>query len=172
MLPLGRRFPGIREAVATHLIQDAARVNAEFATLSGLPSFLPLIGGLVGDVADMLVLTKNQVVLLFKLAGLYGRDLRLGQQLLAEVVPVVGSAFLWRTSARTLVGLLPGAVSLVPKVAVAFSGTFVVGEMARYYYRFGRKPPTDYVNHLRRESVHLARAAMERLRPGSGRPGK
>jgi hypothetical protein len=40
--------------------------------------------------------------------------------------------------------------------------------MARYYYRFGRKPPTDYVNHLRQESVRLARVAMERLHLGPG----
>jgi uncharacterized protein (DUF697 family) len=173
MLPLGRRFPSVREAVATHLVRDAARVNAQFAALSSVPSFVPVVGGLVGDVADMLVLTKNQVVLLFKLAGLYGRDLKLGQTLLAEVAPVVGSAFLWRSSARALVGLLPGVVSLVPKVAVAYSGTFVVGEMARYYYRYGRKPPADYIKHLQRESARLARTAMERLNIGSGadKPG-
>ena len=104
MLSAGRRHPLLREPVAEHLIRDTARVNAQFAAVSSLPATLPLVGGLVGDMADMLVLTKNQVLLLFKLAGLYGRDLELGRQLVAEVLPIVGSAFLWRTTARARAG--------------------------------------------------------------------
>src|SRR4029077_12216250 len=104
MLAAARRHPLLREPVAEHLIRDASRVNAQFAAISSLPANLPIVGGLVGDVADVLVLTKNQVLLLFKLAGLYGRDLRLGRELLLEIVPVVGSAFVWRSTARALVG--------------------------------------------------------------------
>jgi uncharacterized protein (DUF697 family) len=162
MLPLGRRHPGMRQAVADHLIRDAARVNAQFAALSSIPATLPLVGGLVGDMADLLVLTKNQVILLLKLAGLYGRDLSLGRDLLLEVAPVVGSAFLWRSTARTLVGLLPGPVALLPKTAVAYSGTFVVGQMARYYYQYGRKPSPEMVREMSAEGLRLARSGLDR----------
>jgi uncharacterized protein (DUF697 family) len=164
MLSAGRRHPLLREPVAEHLIRDTARVNAQFAAISSLPANLPLIGGLVGDMADLVVLTKNQVLLLFKLAGLYGRDLQLGRQLIAEVMPIVGSAFLWRTTARALVGLLPSLLGLVPKTLVAYSGTYVVGQMARYYYRFGRKPPPELVRDLRDESLRVARDALLRLK--------
>ena len=164
MLPLGRRYPVLREAVARHLIRDTARANAQFAALSSLPASIPLVGGLVGDMADMLVLTKNQVLLLFKLAGLYGRDLSLGRDLIAEVLPVVGGGFVWRSTARALVGLLPTALSLLPKTVVAYTGTYVVGETARYYYEHGRRPPREHVRQLQAEGQRLAQSVLARLR--------
>jgi uncharacterized protein (DUF697 family) len=106
------------------------------------------------------------VLLLFKLAGLYGRDLELGRELLLEVTPVVGSAFLWRTAARTLIGLVPGVFGMLPKVVVAYMGTFVVGELARYYFVHGRKPPPELVGELRQEGLRMAREALARLKPG------
>jgi uncharacterized protein (DUF697 family) len=166
MLAAGRRHPLLREPVAEHLIRDTARVNAQFAAISSLPANLPIIGGLVGDMADLIVLTKNQVLLLFKLAGLYGRDLALGRQLIVEVMPIVGGAFLWRTTARALVGLLPSLLGLLPKTLVAYSGTYVVGQMARYYYRYGHKPPPELVRDLRDEGTRLARETFARLKRG------
>jgi uncharacterized protein (DUF697 family) len=165
-LPLGRRHPLVREAVADQLIRDASRVNAQFAAISSLPANIPLVGGLVGDMADILVLTKNQVLLVLKLAGLYGRDVELSRQLLVEILPVVGGAFFWRTTARALVGLLPSLLGLVPKTAVAYSGTYLVGEMARYYYHHGRKPPPELVKELRNEGARLARQTLGRLKRG------
>jgi uncharacterized protein (DUF697 family) len=160
ILSAGRRHPLLREPVAEHLIRDTSRVNAQFAAISSLPATLPFIGGLVGDMADVLVLTKNQVLLLFKLAGLYGRDLQLGRQLIVELAPVIGGAFVWRSTARALVGLLPGPLGLLPKTLVAYTGTYVVGQMARYYYHYGRKPPPDMVRDLRSEGARLARRIM------------
>lgn len=164
MLPLGRRYPHAREAVAQHLIRDTARVNAHFAALSSIPATIPLLGGFVGDMADVLVLTKNQVTLVFKLAGLYGRDLSLGRELIQEVLPVVGGAFFWRSTARALVGLLPAFISVLPKAVVAYSGTFLVGELARSYYRSGRKPSPAMARDLQAESMKLAREFVTRLR--------
>jgi uncharacterized protein (DUF697 family) len=166
MLSAGRRHPLLREPVAEHLIRDTARVNAQFAAVSSLPATLPLVGGLVGDMADMLVLTKNQVLLLFKLAGLYGRDLSLGRQLLVEILPIVGGAFFWRSAARALVGLLPSLLGLLPKTLVAYSGTYVVGQMARYYYHYGDRPPPEMVRELRDDGVRIARETFGRLRRG------
>ena len=163
MLSAGRRHPLLREPVAEHLIRDTSRVNAQFAALSSLPANIPLVGGLVGDMADMLVLTKNQVLLLFKLAGLYGRDLQLGRHLIVELMPVVGGAFVWRSTARALVGLLPSLLGLVPKTVVAYTGTYIVGQSARYYYRFGRKPPPELMRDLRAEGSRLARETLARL---------
>lgn len=165
ILSAGRRHPLLREPIADHLIFDTSRVNAQFAALASLPANLPLIGGLVGDVADTIVLTKNQVLLLFKLAGLYGRDVEIGPELIVETLPVVGGAFFWRTTARTLVGLLPPLLGLLPKTVVAYTGTFVVGQTARYYYRFGNRPPPEIVEELRQEAQRLAQVTLGRL-PG------
>jgi uncharacterized protein (DUF697 family) len=163
MLSAGRRHPLLRESVADHLIRDASRVNAQFAALSSVPATIPLLGGVVGDMADMLVLTKNQVLLLFKLAGLYGRDLELGRTLLVEIMPVVGSAFVWRSTARVLVGMLPSLLGMVPKTLVAYTGTYVVGQTARYYYRIGRQPPPEFALELREEAARLGRQTLARL---------
>ncbi len=166
MLAAGRRHPLLREPVAEHLIRDTARVNAQFAAVSSLPANIPLVGGLLGDMADMLVLTKNQVLLVYKLAGLYGRDLALGRQLLVEILPIVGGAFFWRSAARALVGLLPSLLGLLPKTLVAYSGTYVVGQMARYYYHYGDRPPPELVRELRDDGVRIARETFGRLRRG------
>jgi uncharacterized protein (DUF697 family) len=164
MLAAGRRHPLLREPVADYLIRDTARVNAQFAAISSIPANLPIVGGLVGDLADMLVLTKNQILLIFKLAGLYGRELELGRQLLLEVLPVVGGAFFWRGTARTLVGLLPAPIGILPKTLVAHTGTMVVGELARVYFRSGRKPPPSMARELVDDSARLAHDAFNFLR--------
>ena len=114
--------------------------------MSSLPANLPLIGGLVGDMADVLVLTKNQVLLLFKLAGLYGRDLR-------ARAPAAG-----RRSCPSSAGRSSGARPREPwsDCCPACSGCCPrrwwrtrartsSGEMARYYFRYGHKPPPDMV---------------------------
>jgi uncharacterized protein (DUF697 family) len=165
MLSAGRRHPLVREPVADHLIRDTSRVNAQFAALSSLPANVPLLGGFVGDMADILVLTKNQLLLIFKLAGLYGRDLELGTQLFVEIVPVVGGAFVWRSTARALVGFMPTLLGLVPKTLIAYTGTYVVGHSARYYYRFGRRPPPELARDLRDEAARFASALGMRPRP-------
>jgi len=165
-LPLARRYPPLRDVVADGLIRDAARANAQFAALSNLPAMLPLVGGIVGDIADAIVLTKNQALLLLKLAGLYGRDLRLGRRLLVEVLPIVGGAFFWRSTARALVGLLPPVLGVVPKTVVAYTGTYVVGAMARYYYQHGEAPPPEVMARLRAEALRLARGPLGRLKGG------
>ena len=74
--------------------------------------------------------------------------------------------FLWRTTARALVGLLPSLLGLLPKTLVAYSGTYVVGQMARYYYRYGHKPPPEMVRDLRDEGTRLARETLSRLKRG------
>src|SRR5436190_1234226 len=93
----------------------------------------------------------------------YARDLELGRQLLVEIAPVVGGAFLWRSTARVLVGLLPGLLGMLPKTAVTYTGTYVVGQTARYYYRFGRRPPPELARELREEAARVAGATLARF---------
>ncbi len=169
-LALGRRAPVLRPSVATALIRDASRVNAEFALLSNLPAVIPLAGGLAGDAADLLVLTKNQALLVFKLAGLYGRDLGNLRALALEILPVVGGALFWRTLARSAAGLLPPMVGAAPKTAVAFVGTFVVGQIARFYYEHGRRPTREAVARFRDEGARLFAQLATRLGRGRKEP--
>lgn len=163
-LPLGRRFPLFRTPVAGRLIHETSRANAQFALLSSLPAGLPLLGGALGGAADLAVLTKNQALLVYKLAGLHGRALDDRAALAIEIAPVVGGAFFWRSLARTLLGLLPPVVGGLSKAAVAYSGTFIVGHMARYYYSTGRRPPPELIERFQVEGARLAGELAFRLR--------
>jgi uncharacterized protein (DUF697 family) len=163
-LALGRRFPAFRPSVVERLILETSRVNAQFAFLSDLPANLPLVGGLAGDVADLAVLTKNQALLVFKLAGVHGRDVQDRVSLALEIAPVIGGAFVWRTLARSLLGLLPTVIGGLPKAVVAYGGTYAVGEMARYYYSTGRRPPPELVARFQAEGARLANEAANLLR--------
>ena len=138
--PLARRLPPIRPLVAEQIISETCRVNAQFALA-----------------ANLVVLTKNQVMLVFRLAAIYGRDISLTRRVLAEIAPVVGGAFLWRTVARMAVGMLPTLFAAAPKMAVAYVGTFVVGHAARYYYDEGRRPPRSLIQEYGAEGARLYR---------------
>lgn len=169
-LALGFRLPGLRPVVAESLIRQTAMVNAQFALLSSLPANIPILGGLAATSADLLVLTKNQMMLVIKLAALTGRPSQPTANLLVEIAPVVGSAFVWRTIARTLLGLVPGAVGMIPKAAIAYVGTYVVGRAASTYYLSGVRPPLEMIEQFTRdawESFRLWRGGPPQLPPPS-----
>jgi uncharacterized protein (DUF697 family) len=151
-LALAHQFPSLRRAVSEDLIREAAWVNAQFALMSSLPALIPVLGLFLGGIADILVLTKNQAMLVFKLAAIHGRDVddRIG--VLREIMPVIGSAFLWRTAARTAVGLAPAPISALPKAAIAYVGTYTVGQAARYYYERGDQPPPEVIRAIQAEA--------------------
>lgn len=54
------------------------------------------------------------------------------------VLAFVGVGFLWRQIARQIVGLIP-IWGIAPKVAVAYAGTYAVGEAILYWYQTGHK---------------------------------
>jgi len=156
-LPLGRALEAFREPAADHVISDTARINAEFALISALPALVPVVGSLASAGTDMIVLTKNQVMLLLKLALLYRRPIDNRMQVLAEVAPVIGAGFFWRSAARSLVALVPGPFGLAPRAAVAYLGTYVTGKAGQHYYRWGHRPSSDVLDSFREEALrHLA----------------
>jgi uncharacterized protein (DUF697 family) len=136
----GRAFPPFRPAAMNSIVRTTARANAQFALITNVPAIVPIVGSMFAAGADMLILTKNQVLLLFKVAAIHGRDLNDTTGILRETLPVVGSGLLWRTLAREAVSFLPLLAGTIPKVAIAYAGTFAVGRAADYYYRFGHAP--------------------------------
>ena len=50
------------------IVEGTAKVNLEFAVASNLPAVIPIVGNLMGAAADLLVLTKNQVFMVYRLA--------------------------------------------------------------------------------------------------------
>ena len=122
---LARHLPMLREPVCHKLIEDTSHINAVYSLTSGLAALNVLLIVPV-NVTDIVVLTKNQAVMAYKISLACGlpADWR---QTIPKLTTVVGTAFLWRTIARQLVGLVP-VIGVVPKVAVAYAGTYAVGQ--------------------------------------------
>jgi hypothetical protein len=127
---LARTFPVFRGAVASKIINRISRENAFFSIVTALPNVVPSMLELpwtVGEFAtDTAFLTMNQIRMALTLAAAHGRPVGYVEQK-AEIAGIVASAFGWRAIARELVGKIPMGGGLIPKAAVAFGGTYVVG---------------------------------------------
>lgn len=156
-LALGRYLPAFRKQVAASVINQTSRANAEFALLSNLPAMIPLVGNLMAVGADFLVLTKNQLMLIYKLAAIHGRDLGQPGRIYAEMLPVVGAGILWRTVARELSALIPFAAGTIPKVLIAYAGTAVAGQAANFYYVQGERPSREQIHQYYLRAAEIAR---------------
>lgn len=135
-IALGRQFPLFRLTIARQLINETCLSNAAYSFSTGLAEIVPVLD-LPLNVTDLVVLTKTQAFLAYKLGLLLGFSTR-WQDYVTEFGSVIGSGFIWRQIARSLIGLIP-AWGIIPKVAVAYSGTYVVGNAILGWYLTGRK---------------------------------
>ncbi len=134
-LALGRQFPIFRVAIANLLINEACFSNAVYSFSTGVAEVIPLIG-IPLNVTDMIVITKAQAFLVYKLGLCLGFSTR-WEDYVGEFGSVIGGGFVWRQLSRMLVGLIP-IWGIVPKVAVSYSGTYVVGHVVLQWYLTGR----------------------------------
>ncbi|MGC4106491.1 MAG: hypothetical protein QM753_09095 [Thermomicrobiales bacterium] len=155
---LGRFFPVFRPAATKAIVDETSRANAQFALVSNVPAIVPILGGFIAAGADLVVLTKNQIMMCYKLAALHGQDLHDQTKVIAELVPVVGAGFLWRTAAREATSFLPLAAGTIPKVAIAYAGTMAMGWAADFYYRFGKKPTKAQLAEFTKRATELAQS--------------
>lgn len=129
-LAIARNYPLFRRAVADRIIHRVSRENALFALVTALPNVVPSIIDLpwaVGEFAtDTAFLTMNQIRMALLMAAAHGQSVGYAEQK-AQIGAIVASAFGWRALARELVGKIPLGGGLIPKAAVAFAGTYVVG---------------------------------------------
>ncbi len=140
-LPLARLFPPFREEVCRQIVRRISRENALFSMATALPNVVPSVFELpwaVGEFAsDTTILTVNQIRMAFLLAAASDREVGYAAQK-AEMGSIIAGAFGWRALARELVGKVPLGGGLIPKAAVAYAGTFVVGKSIVQLHRFGR----------------------------------
>lgn len=136
-LPLARQFPAFRRPVVERIIHAIARENALFAVATALPDVIPSLMELpwaLGEFAsDTTFLTANQVRMAFLIAAASGKDVGFSQQK-GQLAAIAAGAFGWRAIARELVGKIPLGGGLIPKGAIAYAGTFVVGKGLERYH--------------------------------------
>jgi hypothetical protein len=140
-LPLARLFPPFREEVSSRLISKISMENAAFSLATAIPNIAPLlgVGWAIGEFAsDSVILTMNQVRLAFYLGAANDRPVGYADQR-TEIASIIAGAFGWRAVARELVGKIPMGGGLLPKAAIAYAGTFVVGRSLERFYRIGYK---------------------------------
>jgi hypothetical protein len=138
-LSLARQICPFREPVAKDVIWTVSKENALFSIATAVPSVMPFISmpWAVGEFAsDTAVLTANQIRMAFMLAAASDRSVSYKEQR-AEIASLFAGAFGWRAIARELVGKIPFGGGLLPKAAVSFAATYVIGASLERLYRLG-----------------------------------
>ncbi len=171
-LALPRRLPPLRRAAFEQLITETANANATYAFTTGLAEIIPVLD-IPLNVSDLIVLTKNQLIMAYKIALIAGKE-GSPQHLIGEILGVLGGGFLFRQLARELVGLVP-VWGIAPKVAVSYAGTRAIGQAVVLWAVEGQQLNKDslqklYSNALvrgRQVASQLTRSIRDRL---PGRP--
>jgi hypothetical protein len=139
-LALARNFPPFRQPVVDRVIHNVSKENALFSVVTALPDVVPSILELpwsIGEFAsDTAFLTINQIRMAFLIAAASDKPVGYSLQK-AEIATIVTGAFGWRALARELVGKIPFGGGLIPKGAIAFAGTYVVGLGLDRFHRLG-----------------------------------
>lgn len=139
-LPLARLFPAVRDAVVKKTIHAVAKENALFSMMTALPNIIPSVAELpwiIGEFAsDTAVLTGNQIRMAFILAAASDRAVGFKEQR-SEIGSIIAGAWGWRAAARQLISKVPFGGGIVPKAAIAYAGTYVVGLSLERVYRIG-----------------------------------
>lgn len=167
-LALARQLPPLRPAFVSSLIEETARANALYALSTGVAESVPLLNVPL-NLADIVVLTKNQLVMSYRIALASGKRGR-PRDVVGEVMGVIGGGFLLRQLARELVGLVPVA-GVAPKVAVAYAGTWAIGRAVGVWAGGGATPSAASVKRYYAEAVERGREVAAALATQAKRTG-
>jgi len=139
-VPLALHIHPFREEVSKRIVKKVAKENALFALATAVPDMIPLISlpWAIGEFAsDTAFLTANQIRMAFLLAAASDHEVGYREQK-GEIASIMLGAFGWRALARELVGKIPMGGGLIPKAAIAYAGTRVMGMSIERFYRLGR----------------------------------
>ena len=166
-LAFAHQLPAFRAPLYERIIEDTARANASFAFTSGLAETVPILTAPL-NLGDMIVLTKNQLLMGYRLVLASGRDGE-PKKLIGEILGMLGGGLVFRTLARQLVGLIP-VVGIIPKVAVAYGGTWAIGRAVVLWTTDGRTASAETLRTFSREGLLRGRTVAKDL-SARGRAG-
>lgn len=160
LMPLGRFFPFFRVPVAQFMISDTSFTNAAYAFSTALAETVAVLNIPIA-MADMVILTKNQLFLIYKVGLALGYSTR-WQDYVAEFGGVLGAGFVWRQIARTLVGMIP-VWGIIPKTAISYAGTYTVGNIVLQWYLTGRQLNPQQIKALYMQAFETGRDIARRM---------
>jgi uncharacterized protein (DUF697 family) len=161
---LARQCPALRQQVFGAIIEDTARANAGYAFSTGLAEIVPVLD-IPLNIGDMIVLSKNQLMMSYRIALAAGKTGE-PRDLVAEIVGVLGGGLLFRQLARQLVGLVP-VIGLVPKVAVAYGGTWAIGKAVTVWATGGGRLTATRLRQLSRDGLARGRQVARAMKKGA-----
>ncbi len=159
-LALGRQFPGLRQSLFHSIIDETSRANATYAFSTGLAEIVPLLDVPL-NVGDIIVLTKNQLMMAYRLALAAGKQGR-PTDVIGELLGVIGGGLMFRQIARELVGLIP-VVGIVPKVVVAYGGTWAIGRAVVAWATGAEEATKKSLRHLYSAGLDRGRQVARQL---------
>ena len=149
-LSLARNYPLFRIPVAREVVSETSFANAGYSFSTGIAEIVPALN-IPFNVADMIILTKAQAFMVYRLGLIFGLSAR-WQDHLAAFGSTIGFGFVWRTIARQLIGLIPG-FGILPKVAIAYAGTFAIGQAAMQWYETGSDIKREDIDRFFKEAL-------------------
>ncbi len=158
---LARELPALRSCLFDELVSETARANAGYSFSTGLAEAIPILD-IPLNIGDMIVLTKNQLVMGYRIAlgaGKRGRP----KELIGEILGVLGGGLIFRQIARQLVGFVP-VLGIIPKVAVAYGGTWAIGRAVSLWATEGQKLTRGRLKELTREGLQRGREMARSLK--------
>ncbi len=138
-LPLARYIYPFRSCVIDQTIHSVAKENALFSLATALPDMVPLLSlpWAIGEFAsDTAFLTMNQIRMAFLIAAASDAPVGYREQK-GEIGSILAGAFGFRAVARELVGKIPLGGGLIPKAAIAWTGTYVLGRSIERLHSLG-----------------------------------
>jgi uncharacterized protein (DUF697 family) len=159
-LSLARQLPLLRTCYMRALTEDTARANAMYVASTGLAKVVPILN-IPMNVADFFILTKNQLVMAYRIALAGGKEGN-PQDLMGEIVSVLGGGFFFRQVAREMVGLIP-VWGILPNIAVSYAGTWLVGQAVTLWVREGKNLSVEDMRNFYGEALERGRALAQRL---------
>lgn len=158
---VARHVPAFRDAVGRRLVAETSNTNAAYSVTTGLLEINPVATVPLG-VTDTIVLTKNQAIMAYKIALAFGMPADF-KHIMPQLAGVVGGAFVFRTIARTLIGLVPG-LGIIPKTAIAYAGTVAMGEAIQRWCATGEQMSAEVVSRAYQSALERGRGLAHELR--------
>lgn len=159
-LALARHLPLFRKIVAGRLTERAAKVNATYASASGLTETVPLLRVPLSD-DDTRVLSINLATMAYRLGMAYGRPLDWHEHQ-EEMRAAIDMGKVWRKLARRIVGAIP-LWGLSSKVSLAYGGTVVTGRAIQQWLETRQPMSSEAIDEVCREVAAQSRATGNEL---------
>ena len=162
-LTMARRFTAFRKPVVNRIIQQTASANAQFSLITGVTSAFPILSVFlpVNALSDVIILTKNQIMMTLKIAAVYGLPIDY-QSRMKEIIPLIGNAVGWRAIARELTGAIP-FIGFAAKASIAYAGTVTIGKAAAVYYETGQSLTSTQARRLYGEAYAASKEKVKAL---------